>query len=370
MNLGILTFHRAHNYGAMLQAYALKHILTQKGHNVEFISYQQPKIEKAYRAWLWSYKKNLGFVSNLKNLLSNFITLRRRLKRRSAFKSFATAFLPETRKFEKDELKRIFLDYDYVFFGSDQIWTTRFLSDFDEIYWGDIHLSKGKKVAYAPSMELCDLTDSQKEFVKDHLGNFDALSAREISMSYMLSKISGKEIPVVLDPTLLCSAKDYLPLIHRVSNIPNHPYLLVYQVGNYPLVRAIAKKLSLILHYPIIEISSTVPLRRGDTLKDCYAPDDFVALLANAAFVVSCSFHGTALSVLFKKQFLSILISGSDSRVISFLSQIGLMDRGVRDEHEVNESIAVSKIDYGPIELKLDELRTQSINYIDKSING
>ena len=54
MKIGILTFHRAHNYGAMLQAYALHKLLAKRGHNVEFISYRQPKIENAYKTFLWS----------------------------------------------------------------------------------------------------------------------------------------------------------------------------------------------------------------------------------------------------------------------------------------------------------------------------
>lgn len=370
MKIGILTFHRAHNYGAMLQAYALRHVLQRKGHDVEFISYRQPKIEEAYRSWLWTYDPTSGVVANLKSLVANIITLYRRCKRRNSFLKFASAFLPETIPYNKSELLCEILDYDKVFFGSDQIWTIRFLGDFDCIYWGDIRLNKGQKVAYAPSMELKELTDAQKDFITKHLKNFDAVSARENSMKAMLSAIYGKRIPVVLDPTFLCGDKEYFPLIQRSKKVPTYPYVLIYQVGNYDQVRAIAEKVSHILHYPIIEIGSAVSLHRKKNYKECYGPDDFVALIANAAFVISCSFHGTAFSVIFKKQFVSVLIEGTDSRAISLLSQIGLMDRGIRNDDDITEDFVKADIDYTPVYEKLEELKSSSLKYIDDAING
>lgn len=370
MKIGILTFHRAHNYGAMLQAYALRHVLQRKGHDVEFISYRQPKIEEAYRSWLWTYDPTSGVVANLKSLVANVIMWPKRYRRRHAFVRFASVFLPETRKYDATELRTENLGHDRVFFGSDQIWTTRFLGDFDSIYWGDIRLDKGKKIAYAPSMELRELTTEQEDFIRPHLENFDMLSAREISMAKMLSDISGKQLQVVLDPTLLCSFEEYLPLVQRSRRVPANPYILVYQVGSYPKVRAIAQKISCILHYPIIEIASTVALYGRKGYKECYGPDDFVALIANAAFVVSCSFHGTAFSVIFKKQFVSVLIESADSRAISFLSQINLMDKGIRDEGDVTEDVVKRGIDYTFVYQKLDELKSQSLKYIDDAING
>ena len=88
MKIGILTFHRAHNYGAMLQAYALKHILQGKGHHVEFLSYCQPKIESAYKAFICNISRSNGIIGNVKNVLSAVITLNRRMERRRRFVQF------------------------------------------------------------------------------------------------------------------------------------------------------------------------------------------------------------------------------------------------------------------------------------------
>lgn len=368
MKIGILTFHRAHNYGAMLQAYALHKLLAKRGHNVEFISYRQPKIENAYKTFLWSYDATKGIVENIKNLLSALLTFPRRLKRSNAFVSFAKKYLPESKPYSKKELLSVSLPYDIVFFGSDQIWTTRFLGTFDDIFWGEISLTKGKKVAYAPSMELDSLTEDEKEYIRKHIRNFDAISAREMNMSVLLQSIIGSNVPNVLDPTLLCRESDYASFVLSSNKIPIEPYVLVYQVGHYRQVDEIAKKVSEQLNCKIIEIGSEVLLHSASSYKDYYGPEDFVALIANAKFVVSCSFHGTAFSVIFHKPFYSVLISGIDSRVKSFLSKVELMQCAIREAKEVNTK-SLLDLDYSKVDKSLNSMREVSINYILKILN-
>ena len=366
--IGILTFHRAHNYGAMLQAYALCRVLNKKDYDVEFISYRQKSIEDAYKAWLWSYDSSISFFNNMKNLVSNIITLPRIFRRRHVFRQFASKYLPESKSFTREQLLSQNLDYDYVFFGSDQIWTTRFLKKFDDVFWGDIHLVKGKKIAYAPSMELREISETEKKYIKKHIKNFDCVSAREIFMSRLLESITGLTVQTVLDPTLLCKKKDYEELINSSKNIPLNPYVLVYQVGRHDEVIEIANMVANQLGCGIIEIGSRVLLHSDNTYKDYLSPSDFVSLIANASFVVSCSFHGTAFSVNFHKPFYSILIDGIDSRVISFLDQVNLRKCGIRNSRDVDIE-SVMNIDFSQVEKSLDNLRNISMLYIDKALN-
>ena len=51
--VGIITFHRANNYGAALQCYALQETLTSIGYDVVVIDYRQPYIEMAYNPIRW-----------------------------------------------------------------------------------------------------------------------------------------------------------------------------------------------------------------------------------------------------------------------------------------------------------------------------
>lgn len=367
MKIGILTFHRAHNYGAMLQAFALRKILTDKGHDVEFISYRQPKIEDAYKAWIWSFDRSHSLIYNIKSLVSNLLTLYRRIKRRNAFNLFLKRFLPESQKYSKEELLTKDLDYDVVFFGSDQIWTCRFMGAFDDVYWGDVHVKNGRRVAYAPSMEMKTVSDVEESYIKNHIKNFDQLSARETNLSELLETVTGLSIQTVVDPTLLCKKEDFQLLIESSKRVPSEPYVLVYHVGHFPQVREISQKVANQLHCRIIEIGSRVFLHNDSTYKDGYGPEDFVALIANATFVVSCSFHGTAFSVNFHKPFYSILISGLDTRAISFLTQVGLLRCGIRDVGEVDVQ-SVMNIDYVKVEARLEKMRRTSMSYIDKAL--
>lgn len=367
MKIGILTFHRAHNYGAMLQAYALHRMLSLKGHTVEFLSYRNEKIESAYKMWRWHYNSKVAAIINIKTLISEIITFTRWQKRRKAFKSFAKQYLPESKKITKNDIQQKSFDYDALFFGSDQIWTTRFLKRFDTIYWGEIKLSHGVKIAYAPSMELTSLDEIQKDFVKRHLPLFDAVSVRETYLAEMLSKISGTQIRTVLDPTFLCMPKDYQPLIQssKIKQFDN--YLLVYQVGDFSIVHEIADYLANIIQCPIIEIRSNVALNKQKWYKEELSPADFVSLIANATFVLTCSFHGTAFAVNFHKPFYSVLIKGMDTRAASLLEQTGLTARGIYTLHDINKN-QMFNLNYKNVEKRLDLLRKESLDYIDNSL--
>lgn len=56
MNIGILTFHWATNYGAVLQCYALQSYLTSIGHNVKVINYKPRQYDESLYKFL-RYRK-------------------------------------------------------------------------------------------------------------------------------------------------------------------------------------------------------------------------------------------------------------------------------------------------------------------------
>ena len=367
MKIGILTFHRAYNYGAMLQAYALHKVLSDKGYNVEFLSYRNERIEDAYRMFRWTYNRDNSLITNIKGLLAEIILFFQWQKRRHAFRSFAKQFLPESEKITERGIRNKSFDYDALFFGSDQIWTTRFLKSFDPVYWGEVDLKHGAKIAYAPSMELSSLNEEQKVFIRQHLVLFDALSARETKMAEMLSEIFGNFIPTVLDPTFLCESSSYEPLLRSASYKPQGQYILIYQVGDFAIVHEIADYIAKAIKCQIVEIRSNVSLHKNNTYQETLGPADFVSLIANATFVLSCSFHGTAFAVNFKKPFYSVLINGMDSRVKSLLSQIGLSDRGINSVNDINIE-NMFNLDYQYADGQIARLRAESLDYIDSSL--
>ena len=134
MRIGILTFHYACNYGAMLQTYATQEFLRSMGHDVCVVDYRNKSVEEGYAAW--NFKIDL-----LKTLPRAFS----RAMRNSRFRHF----MKECLVLSKDP----FDSFDVLLFGSDQIWNEIITGGFDKIYWGDF-TTKARKVAWAASAKI------------------------------------------------------------------------------------------------------------------------------------------------------------------------------------------------------------------------
>lgn len=366
MKVGILTFHRAQNYGAQLQAYALSQTLINKGFDVEFIDYRQPQIEKSFKLIDWKKYKNKNLVHLLKFIIIDILELKKRYKRRRNFLKFSDKWIKRSLEYKQG---KVFINiYDFLIFGSDQIWTTRFLKKFDPILWGEIDITARKKITYAPSMELNAIDAKQKEFCKEHLKHFDKISVREENMKRILSPLTEKEIQVVLDPVFLRMKEDYINLSHLSKISLPKQYVLLYTISKptkqiLNLTQIIAKKLNL----PIIKLSGYINLFSNKTDLDTAGPYDFLNAFLGSSFVISSSFHGTAFSIIFEKNFYSIKREGVSGRAEALLSQLGLKDNIISLNDEIND-ITLPQIDYSKVNTKLDLLRNRSINFLTENL--
>ena len=362
MKIGILTFHRAHNYGAMLQAYALSRLLSAYAQDVEFIDYRNPKIEEAYRIFSCNAYRNSSPIDRLKTFISRIITLSRRCIRYAKFRKFREKYLPESARYIQDDKFSSY--YDILVFGSDQIWTTRFLKDFDPVFWGDIDVQCGKKIAYAPSMEMSSLSKEQQAFCKEHLNNFEFISVREDSMKELLSPLTKKDIEVVIDPVFLWDKKEYERLAsYSKLKLPDH-YILVYSIGSATVelnsvVNKIVRELKLPVYYLSSEVSMSISANRLQTA----GPEDFLKAFRDADFIITTTFHGTAFSVIFY----SLRKIGLSGRAESLLHKLGLEKALIVTEREAS-AISYPTVDYDEVKELVSALRKKAISYIEKAI--
>lgn len=149
MKIGILTFHRAINFGAVLQCYALYRSLSDMGHTVEVIDYRPAYIEKYRKPFYWNDFKKQGLLRKLKTLLSIPLVY---WKKRTSAKVFDT-FINQNLKTSKVVKKVQDIPYfDIIFFGSDQIWSPRICEGIDPMYYGQLPKGKTKIVSYAASL--------------------------------------------------------------------------------------------------------------------------------------------------------------------------------------------------------------------------
>lgn len=356
MKIGILTFHRAHNYGAVLQCYALQEILKGRGHDVEVIDYHQPWIEDQYNLLSWNmFIRNAGSVSQLfKYLKGNLKKWLLAPAKARNFRNFRERFLhlslPCT-----DVMPQ---GYDFYIVGSDQIWSLHCLGgQADVVYMGDFQRPSGSRlVGYAISADVRSVQQSS-ELLKSFVPGFDALSMREKEVAEAVAEITGSPCEVCLDPTLLTDASLWNPLLTRVET---QKYVLMYEVRWNPQTKGLLRKKAEELaaevgpHCKVIDLT---PVNRS--------VEEFVSLFRNATYVVTTSFHGIVFSILFGTPFYALpLWGGYDLRYIELLESLGAKDRLV----SFDTPLKPTPMDFQQIKEKLTERRKSSFDFIDKYI--
>lgn len=360
MKIGILTYHRAYNYGAFLQAFALKSFLEEIGHQVSFVDYWPYDHENLYSLW--------DKTDNQKSFFRNLILALKRSLRHKRFLTAQQHYLginrtPVFRSVEQLDN----LDYDVIVYGSDQIWWKSRIEEngFDPVYWGQHVNSRIKKVSYAASMGVINLTDNDLTVIKNYLTAFSHISVRETQLMNILQPLTNKAISTVLDPTLLLPSSFWESLCEK--EIRNHPkYILFYHVMSDDKADRFAQEISNKLNLPVIKILGHISSYKVDQTNISTDPIRFINLIRNAEYVISTSFHGVAMSIQFKKEFYAMGMHNNSDRVSSLLTQLGLENRMT----DTVPSLLSETIDYSIVDSKLSVLRQYSINFLTTSIQS
>ena len=348
MKIGILTFHYAYNYGAVLQAEALLNFLSQLGYDVAFVDYKNKSITDFY-----------GIIDR-RGLGRNkpFMVLKRILRYRK-FKKYISNFplINKDSIVKKGEI-------DVLVVGSDQVWNYNLTSGFDSYYWLDVPFT-GKKVAYAASMNSSDISKLELIKIKQLLSNFDYISVREQSLKELLTPLSPVKVDLVLDPTLMIDPEYWTS---RVRNSGCKGYVLAYPLRDTKNVINLAKRIAKAKGKKLIVLRG-MPTNSCHYFKEELAdPFDFLTYFVNADYVVTSSFHGTAFSLIFQKQFYTLKCTDNNNvRTESLLMSVGLSSRFVTMDDPIK---SLESIDYKIIRELLSELRQISqgvlINYLSK----
>lgn len=358
MKIGIFTFHCAHNYGAVLQAYALQEYLCSIGHDAYIIDYRPNYLLKEYALFPAINKRKFKLSISILLFIRDLFFFPIRLLRYIRFNAFIKKYLrlQSINLYDKDH------DYDVFVFGGDQIWNPKITEGLDNVYCGDFPAAEDVMlVSYAASVgSLQNLNEEQKDYLISRLRKFDSVSVREKDVADFLYKV-GVKVQVVCDPVFL-SGKVIFERIAR--KIPNHrpPYLMFFQLSKSAIsydafVKKIAQKFNLD-YVDVISHRETVsmPLRR-----QCLSPEQFLAYVYYSEVVVTTSFHGAALSLLFDKK-VYVIKTGSniDERAQNLLDMFGLTDYfiSITSDISLNDPIAVSH--------KYTELLESSKKYLSR----
>lgn len=366
-HVGILTTYFATNFGAMLQPYALKRVLEELGYDVELIRYKQQHIYDSHlpisrqilRGHSWLQKISILFA--LPWSLLQYRKMQRFCQRYLQPNKYFAAKIPENK--------------DYYFFGSDQIWNPKNTNGFDDVYFGNFAVKSGaKKIAYAASGEKIDYTEEQCAYLSKNLLNFDAISVRECTLKQQLEQHIGiNNIEVVLDPTLLAS-KDILDELPKTNPLPNKKYILFYHLRGTQKYLNKIYQFAQSRHLHLLIISSTpkkdllmYSLRHKNVhYKAAAGMDVFLGSMQECEYVVTASFHGNVFAIVNHKPLFSLMVGdGLDTRTHDLLCKLGMSNRIVTID--TNWS-SVEATDYAQIELELQSLREQSMQFIKNNV--
>ena len=350
MKAGILTFHNARNYGAVLQAWATQEFLLMRGIDAEVIDYRSPVIESSYRVW----QAGRDGLKALPRALS-------RMVRYSRFESFVgrNLRLSSSRYGDGDRIDDI---YDAILFGSDQVWNPALSDGFGGPYWGGFQ-SSARKIAWATSMNAGALGPDEAAAVQRLLKGFDAVSVREESLRELLQPLCARTVECLPDPTLLLDREKWLTV---ASPVRRRGYVLAYPMVWEDKVVQAAREIAAKRGLPLVILSKKALWRpRKDTVQWA-GPAEFLSLVEGAACIVTSSFHGTAFSVIFRKPFLSIVPHGERNlRVESLLSSLALEDRlSSGADVRLSEQLPGGE----DLDRHLAALRNQSAAFLDKAL--
>lgn len=365
MKIGIITLNGNRNYGNKLQNYALQKFLKGLSDKIDVDTIWYTKDNYILNKKVMTLRNLRRFIFNrhnyrryfLKNIYANDVV------REYNIKKFNDKFISTIYDYEiKPDLNE---RYDYFIAGSDQIWNFNYLNlDNEFLQFAD----KNKRIAYAASFGLNKVIDKYKNIVKEGVNNIKFVSVREYAGAKIIKELTGRDVPVVIDPTLLLPKSEWMKLMEKPVWFKDEKYLLMFFLDEAPapvkkLIVNIAEKYKL----KIINLTDKENV-------DYYSspPSEFLYLINNAEIVITDSFHASVFSILTKRPFVSCTKGGEgmniDSRINTLLAMFNLEDRKVSKDN--NYEIAnPMEIEFPDVEAILDRERQRSKEFLCKALN-
>ena len=346
MKIGILTYHRAHNFGAILQALATLHVVQKLGHDAYFVDYW-PEYHR--RRYLLKKPSLLLTIAKPHRFVKYLRTKGNKIARINKYFSFID-------KFVEPFCRNIGEEYDAVLYGSDQIWRKqKELNGFNSMYFASRDINAKRYIAFSASTDKLPSEEDKVEF-KNLLTNFDAISVREEQLLGCCNSI-GIQAEQVLDPTFLLSSLEWCNYLN-IQKTGEAPYALFYimkqGVFDINVIRNFCSRRGLrlkILHGYSIDKDDKENISITD-------PRDFVSLIYNADVVFTSSFHGLAFAINMEKEFYVSTDFGVN-RIKSLLDTFKLEDRFVDGKSTIGEC---APIDYNKVNIikskKIEETKS------------
>ena len=363
MRIGIMTFPNSVSFGATLQMYALYKTVEKLGACPEILNYQNPYMKAEH------HTRAIRETSTIKKRMRLAARKAIHWKQVLGFRHFEKKMhmYPDKPVDNADLLPLLGQRYDGVICGSDQVWNPQITGE-DISYFLDFCGQGTKRIAYAPSFGITELPESFRTRIAEELNRFSAISAREEEGAQILRDILGREVPLVLDPTFLLDQDDWIKL-EQWHPAAEEDYILYFTVFSSRSLMDFCRELADKSTKKIVVVGGNAlrQLRNRDKRIE-YAwdlnPGQWLYLIHHASCVVTNSFHGTAFSIHYQKDFYVEPAPSANSRLAQIVRTSGLEDRVVGNRKADPER----HIDYSEVYERFASLKAQSLSYLKEYI--
>ena len=364
MKIATLTFHSAHNFGSVLQSFALQKVVENLCKDVDMpceysiINYRTDVQKDLYRL----LPKAKGFKGTIK-LLMRLPYYRAYRKKYIKFEVFIAKDLKTGKEIScLEEIEENYVGIDAYISGSDQIWNVR-SRDFSSVYY--LPFSGAKKVSYAASFGplKIDWEKYNREEVATCLKDYDAISVREEGSADNVEQLIGNRPEVHVDPTMLLSKEEWREVSSGVT-YKGGKYILLYCLEPSKEQLKMAKLISKKLGLPVVITRYNNKNDYFNGFKKLYwtGPKDFISLVDNASLVLTSSFHGTAFSLIFNKKFYAF--NGmQDKRISNVLTKSEMQSRSINSIEDI-KSVDLNELDFSKANEFILEEKQRSIEYL------
>lgn len=384
---GIVSCYFQHNYGSMLQAYATQMALDKLGCDNETIDISgfNHEIKKAKLLYFAKASvtsdillSKLGMAKSVlvKKLSKNEYTAMSQV-RNEKFDAFSKKSFRLSPKYKSKETlgNSCKEGYSNVLVGSDQLWLPGNIAA--DYYTLNFVPETVNTIAYSTSFGQSSLPKNSERKATIFLKKIRHISVREESGQKLVKELTGRDVPVVCDPTLLFTGEEWLG-IQKEEPIIEGKYILCYFLGNNPTHREFARRLRKATGCKIIaliHLDEFVKSDEGYADKTPYDvdPADFLNLIRNAAYVCTDSFHCSVFSILYRKQFFTFrrynrnTKQSTNSRLDTLFNLTGVKGRLLTGDEKIEDCLKI-ETDYAAVHQKLDDVRKQSYAYLKAAL--
>lgn len=359
MKIGIISMQRIKNYGSFLQAYGLKGIIEELGHDVEFIDY---KVEKAIgeKEPIFTLNKVL-IKNNIKKIIGmpRLLINRGKLLESSYNKYIELLGVTSERKYNTK--------VDTLVIGSDEVFnclqTNKDVGYSKELFGANNNSSK--LISYAACCGSTTINGlekyGKKNEVAKYLKRFDAISVRDNNSGKIIKELTGKDPSFNLDPVFMYDFNNLIP-----NKIDLKNYIVVYAYSNRisykerDIIRDFAKKNNkTIVSIGSVQNCSDICIKAN--------PFEMLAYIKNADYIITDTFHGSVFSIKYNKKFVTLIRTSNKEKVSDLLNRFNLNNRELTDLNLI-ENVIKKEIDYKPINEFISEEINKTKEYLKANL--